>query len=189
MVWPREWVWQKRRGELRPVVLRHSQVQIPRKDREWGVAVAVRMSGNIVVQKIKHCFNKVGGKWSLIIELYLWCQSIPKDYILLTVPHLSYSMWESSFLTRNQTPGPLHWECGVLITGPQGRSQTELELIHLICTKTLQRGYFFHMTHDEIGPDLQCQMLLQDLWQDSCLCSKWEVSPTWREVSVGWNVG
>ena len=34
----------------------------------------------------------------------------------------SCNMWKSSSLTRDQTPGPLHWEFGILATGPPGKS-------------------------------------------------------------------
>ena len=34
---------------------------------------------------------------------------------------MPYGMWELSALTRDQTPGSLHWKCGVLSTGPPGK--------------------------------------------------------------------
>ena len=53
-----------------------------------------------------------------------------KIFIHLAVPRLSCSTWGllwlqhvgSSSPTRDQTPGPLHWEHGVLATGPLGKS-------------------------------------------------------------------
>ena len=36
---------------------------------------------------------------------------------------LNCSMWDLSSLTRGQTQAPLHCECGVLTTGPPGKSQ------------------------------------------------------------------
>ena len=44
----------------------------------------------------------------------------------LQLEHANSQLWHagSSSLTRDGTPAPLHWELGVLATGPPGESQT-----------------------------------------------------------------
>ena len=52
---------------------------------------------------------------------------MPKiEYLFLATLH---GMWDLNSQTRNQTPCPLHWECGVLITGPPGKSHKEVNRI------------------------------------------------------------
>ena len=41
---------------------------------------------------------------------------------LVTLLKVSCGMWDPKFLDQGLNPGPLNWECGVLSTGPPGKS-------------------------------------------------------------------
>ena len=78
--------------------------------------------------------------WSLCMEIGIRSFSFPKEFslslflkifIYLAAPNLSCGMGDlrlllqhmvSSSLTKEWTPGSLHWERGVLATGPPGKS-------------------------------------------------------------------
>ena len=60
----------------------------------------------------------------MFLNLFWLCQVLAVVCEIFLLWHIHCYFWHvgSSFLTRNGTWAPLHWECRVLVTGPPGKS-------------------------------------------------------------------
>lgn len=51
------------------------------QERQRERPVAVRISGNVVVQKVEQCFRNVGGKRSIIVLVFMMPDYFPKTIL------------------------------------------------------------------------------------------------------------
>lgn len=58
------------------------------------------------------------------IYLFIWLPQVLVQQLKSGIFHLHCSTWGSTSLTQMLNPGPLHWEAGVLATGPPGKSHS-----------------------------------------------------------------
>ena len=64
----------------------------------------------------------------MTVKSFFFKYFLKNSFMYLVAPALSCGMWDfqlqqerSSSPSRDQTQGRLHWECGVLATGPPGK--------------------------------------------------------------------
>ena len=60
------------------------------------------------------------------------------------------------FLHQVSNPGPLHWQCGVLATGPPGKSHSSHSLLFLSSKQTLIESQFSVIKRIEVTLRIHC---------------------------------